>query len=132
MSSFDFKNDITWHDFLIRAALVIGTVAIIVWLMPRSSEFSFNPEKGRPWIYSDLSAPFDFPIYKSDEAISKERDSLMKLYEPYFIINKEVSGKEIRQFYKDYSNGIPGLTNDYLSIIANRLRDLPKDGIRNA
>ena len=132
MSSFDFKNDITWHDFLIRAALVIGTVAIIVWLMPRSSEFSFNAEKGRPWIYSDLSAPFDFPIYKSDEAISKERDSLMKLYEPYFIINKEVSGKEIRQFYKDYSNGIPGLANDYLSIIANRLRDLYATGIMNS
>ena len=132
MSSFDFKNDITWHDFLIRAALVIGTVAIIVWLMPRSSEFSFNAEKGRPWIYSDLSAPFDFPIYKSDEAISKERDSLLKLYEPYFIINKEVSGKEIRQFYKDYSNGIPGLANDYLSIIANRLRDLYATGIMNS
>ena len=132
MSSFDFKNDITWHDFLIRAALVIGTVAITVWLMPRSSEFSFNAEKGRPWIYSDLSAPFDFPIYKSDEAVSKERDSLMKLYEPYFIINKDVSGKEIRQFYKDYSNGIPGLANDYLSIIANRLRDLYAIGIMNS
>ena len=132
MSSFDFKNDITWHDFLIRVALVIGTVAITVWLMPRSSEFSFNAEKGRPWIYSDLSAPFDFPIYKSDEAVSKERDSLMKLYEPYFIINKDVSGKEIRQFYKDYSNGIPGLANDYLSIIANRLRDLYAIGIMNS
>ena len=132
MSSFDFKNDLTWRDFLIRAALVIGTVAIIVWLMPRSNEFSFNFEKGRPWIYSDLSAPFDFPIYKSDEVISKERDSLMRLYEPYYIINKNVSGNEIRQFYKDYSNGIPGLENDYLSIIANRLRDLYTKGIMNS
>ena len=132
MSSFDFKNDLTWRDFLIRAALIIGTVAIIAWLMPRSNKFSFNVEKGRPWVYSDLSAPFDFPIYKSDEVISKERDSLMKLYEPYYIINKEVSGNEIRQFYKDYSNGIPGLDNDYLSIIANRLRDLYATGIMNS
>ena len=132
MSSFDFKDDLTWRDFLIRAALVIGTVAIIVWLMPRSNEFSFNVEKGRPWINSDLSAPFDFPIYKSDEVISKERDSLMRLYEPYYIINKNVSGNEIRQFYKDYSNGIPGLENDYLSIIANRLRDLYATGIMNS
>ena len=132
MSSFDFKDDLTWRDFLIRAALVIGTVAIIVWLMPRSNEFSFNVEKGRPWINSDLSAPFDFPIYKSDEVISKERDSLMKLYEPYYIINKDVSGNEIRQFYKDYSDGIPGLSNDYLSIIANRLRDLYATGIMNS
>ena len=132
MSSFDFKNDLTWRDFLIRAALIIGTVAIIAWLMPRSNEFSFNVEKGRPWVYSDLSAPFDFPIYKSDEVISKERDSLMKLYEPYYLINKEVSGNEIRQFYKDYSNGIPGLDNDFLSIIANRLRDLYATGIMNS
>jgi hypothetical protein len=132
MSSFDIKNDLTWHDFLIRAALVIGTVAIIVWLMPRSNEFSFNVEKGRPWIFSDLSAPFDFPVYKSDEVISKERDSLMRLYEPYYIINKDISGNEIRQFYKDYSDGIPGLENDFLSIIANRLRDLYATGIMNS
>ena len=101
MSSFDFKNELTWRDFLIRAVLVIGTVAIIVWLMPRSTQFSFNAEKGRPWVYSDLSAPFDFPIYKSDEVINRERDSLMKLYEPYYLINKDISGKQIRQFYKD-------------------------------
>ena len=132
MSSFDFKNELTWRDFLIRAILVIGTVAIIVWLMPRSNQFSFNAEKGRPWVYSDLSAPFDFPIYKSDEVINRERDSLMKLYEPYYLINKDISGKQIRQFYKDYSNGIPGLENDYLSIIANRLRDLYATGIMNS
>ena len=132
MSSFDFKDDLTWRDFLIRAALVIGTVAIIAWLMPRSNEFSFNVEKGRPWIYSDLSAPFDFPIYKSEEIVNKERDSLMRLYEPYYIINKDISGNEIRQFYKDYSDGIPGLENDYLSIIANRLRDIYATGIMNS
>ena len=100
--------------------------------MPRSTQFSFNAEKGRPWVYSDLSAPFDFPIYKSDEVINRERDSLMKLYEPYYLINKDISGKQIRQFYKDYSNGIPGLENDYLSIIANRLRDLYATGIMNS
>jgi putative nucleotidyltransferase with HDIG domain len=132
MSSFDFKNELTWRDFLIRAVLVIGTVAIIVWLMPRSTQFSFNAEKGRPWVYSDLSAPFDFPIYKSYEVINRERDSLMKLYEPYYLINKDISGEQIRQFYKDYSNGIPGLENDYLSIIANRLRDLYATGIMNS
>ena len=132
MSSFDFKNELTWRDFLIRAVLVIGTVAIIVWLMPRSNQFSFNAEKGRPWVYSDLSAPFDFPIYKNDEVINRELDSLIKLYEPYYLINKDISGKQIRQFYKDYSNGIPGLENDYLSIIANRLRDLYATGIMNS
>ena len=131
MGSFNIKDDLSWRDILIRLGLIIGSVVIIVWLMPRSNEFSFKVEKGRPWTYADLKAPFDFPVYKSEELISKERDSLMKLYEPYYIINKEVAGKEIRQFHKDYANGIPGLSNDYLSIIANRLRDLYAQGIMN-
>ena len=129
MSSFNIKNDLTWRDFLIRLGLIIITVAIIVWMMPRSSQNNFKIEKGRPWIYNDLKAPFDFPIYKSDEAVKAERDSLMKQYEPYYILNSEVVGKQLRQFSKDYSNGIPGLNNDYISIIANRIRRLYDQGI---
>ena len=35
MSSKITKDDLTWHDILVRALLVIASVAIIVWLMPR-------------------------------------------------------------------------------------------------
>ncbi len=132
MSSFNIKNDITWHDFLIRFALVVATVTIIVWLMPRSSYSNYKIEKGKPWIYSDLKAPFDFPIYKSDEAVKAERDSLMQQYEPYYLINEDIVNKQVRQFAKDYNNGIPGLPNDYISIIANRLQSLYTQGIMNS
>ena len=129
MSSFNIKNDLSWRDILIRSALILATTAIIVWLMPRNTQASFKIERGKPWVYNALSAPFDFPIYKSDEAVKAERDSLMKQYEPYYILNSEVVGKQLRQFSKDYSNGIPGLNNDYLSIIANRIRRLYDQGI---
>ena len=132
MSSFNIKNDITWRDFLIRTGLIVATVAIIVWLMPRSSHNTFKIEKGKPWIYADLKAPFDFPIYKTDEAVKAERDSLMRQYEPYYVVNNEMVGKQLRQFSKDYSNGIPGLSDDYLSIISNRLRKLYSQGIMNS
>ena len=48
MSSFNIKNDVTWRDFLIRSAFIIGTVVIIVWMMPRSSNISFKIERGKP------------------------------------------------------------------------------------
>ena len=132
MSSFNIKNDLTWRDFLIRTALILATTAIIVWLMPRNTQASFKIERGKPWVYNELNAPFDFPIYKSDEAVKAERDSLMKHYEPYYVYKEEIVGKQIRQFYKDYNKGIPGLPDDYLSIIANRLRDLYSQGILNS
>ena len=132
MSSFNIKNDVTWRDFLIRSAYIIVTVAIIVWMMPRSSNSSFNIERGKPWTYSDLKAPFDFPIYKSDEVVKAERDSLMQQYEPYYLFNEDIVNKQIRQFVKDYNNGIPGLSKDFISIVANRLRSLYAQGIMNS
>ena len=131
MSSFNIKNDLQWRDILTRIGLVLVTTAIIVWLMPRNSTTNFKIERGKPWIYTELSAPFDFPIYKSDDVVKAERDSMMRQYEPYFIMNNEIAGKHIRQFYKDYNKGIPGLTDDYLSIVANRLRELYGKGIMN-
>jgi len=131
MGKFNLKEDITWRDILIRRALSVATVAVIIWAMPRDSRSYFHVEQGKPWKYSAFTAPLDFPIYKSEVAIQKEKDSLMRLYEPYYSFNKETEGEQVRRFVSDYSNGIPGLPDDYISIIANRLRRLYQQGIIN-
>ena len=131
MGSFNLKSDISWHDFLVRAGLIIGTVAIITWALPRDTHSTYRIEKGKPWIHSDLKAPFDFPIYKGDEVVKAERDSLMRLYEPYFNYNKEAEVIQTRQFVKDYNKGIPGLPDDFISIIANRLHRIYAQGVMN-
>ena len=129
MSSFKYKEDITWRDILLRSAIVIVTVLVIVWLMPRDGRNYVYAEQGKPWKYADLTAPFDFPIYKSEQMIQKEKDSLMKEYQPYFYYNKEVEGNMVRKFVTDFSGGIPGLSDDYISIIANTLHKIYQTGI---
>lgn len=129
MSSFNFKEDVSWHDILTRSAIVLATVAIIVWLMPQDGQNYFYVEQGKPWKYADFTAPFDFPIYKSELAVKKEKDSLLKEYEPYFNYNKDIEGNMVRKFVTDHSEGIPGLSDDYISIIANRLHRIYQIGI---
>ena len=129
MSIFNLKTDMTWRDFLIRVGLIIVTVGLIVWSLPSDTNNTFKVEKGKPWNYADLRAPFDFPILKTEEAVKEERDSLLKQYEPYFNLNKTVEATQIRQFVKDYNQGIPGISNDYISIIANRLHDIYHKGV---
>lgn len=129
MSSFNLKQDVTWRDVLIRAAIIIGAVAIITWFMPRDSRSSYRAELGKPWKYADFTAPYDFPIYKSDQAVKRERDSIISHFEPYFNINKDMEGNMVRKFVRDYNDGIPGLPADYISIIANRLHALYQTGI---
>ena len=129
MSSFNPIGNNTWRNVFIRIALVAVSVAVIVWFMPRENNSSVKIERDKPWRYADLTAPFDFPIYKDEVTVQKERDSLLNLYEPYFNLDVAVESQQVRQFLKDYADGIPGIGDNYIDVIANRLHQLYKKGI---
>ena len=126
------KISIALRDVLTLLILVLGTTAIIVWSLPREGNHNQKIEQGRPWHYGTLTAPFDFPVYKSEATIKAERDSALKEYEPYYSYQKEVGGQQVRKFANDFKEGIPGLSKDYISIIANRLHRLYLQGIMNS
>ena len=120
-----------WRDLLFKTTLVLGTVALIVWAMPRDNRANFKVEIGKPWRYADFTAPFDFPIYKSEELVKRERDSLMREFEPYYHVNKNIEVTQIRQFHQDYANGIPGVPASHIDIIDQHLHRLYSQGIMN-
>lgn len=125
MRNFELKTDITRNDIFMRILLVIATVGVIVWFMPRDKQIDFKIEQGKPWRYADLTAPFDFPIYKSEATIKAECDSVLRDYEPYYVINKKVGSEKVREFLQTYKNSQPELS----IIIANRLNTLYGNGI---
>ena len=129
MSNFTFKDNILWRNLLIRSALVIVTVAIVVWAMPHDTSNTFPVEQGKPWRYAELTAPFDFPVLKSDAAIRHERDSVLRNYEPYYNYDATTETRMVRKFSTDYADSIPGLPLGYTSVIANRLHSLYQQGI---
>jgi len=122
-------KELHWRDILIRTVLIIATVTIVVWSMPHDSRSYFHVEEGKPWKYADFTAPFDFPIYKSESVIRAERDSALSQYEPYYKYSKEVEQRMVRKFNNDYADGIPDLPINYMNIISNRLRSLYQQGI---
>ncbi len=129
MSNLEYKVDITWRDIAIRVLLVVVTAGIIVWFMPRDNTASFKIEKGTVWQYPDLTAPFDFPIYKSEDVVKAECDSVLRDYEPYYILHKEVGAQQTRKFLQDYVHGIPELQGDFRTIIVNQLNQVYERGI---
>lgn len=82
-------------------------------------------------MYGQLIAKFDFPIFKSEETLKNERDSIMKNFRPYFNVNPKIEEQKIGQFLKDYKNGIPGLPPEYVTLVAQRLHELYQMGIAN-
>jgi putative nucleotidyltransferase with HDIG domain len=129
MSNFNFNISLTGRDIATRILIVLATVAIIVWFMPRDTRLNFKIEEGKPWLYPDLTAPFDFPIYKSEATLEAEYENVLREYEPYYILNRRVAEEKIREFLQNYSQEKLHLPADYKIIIANRLRNLYNQGI---
>ena len=121
-----------WRDLLTKVALVVATVTFIVWAMPRDSSTNFKVEKGKPWRYADFTAPFDFPIYKSEEWVKHERDSLLKEFEPYYNYDNAMEAKQVKQFRQDYADGIPGVPEELVDLIAQYLHAFYSQGIMNS
>lgn len=131
MNLFKKQEDHYWRDFFTRSGLVIATVAIIVWFLPRNEGRQFQYDMGKPWMYGAFIAKFDFPIYKTDETIQKEKDSLLKRFQPYYNYNAQIEKDNIGKFLTDFKGGIPGLPNGYVSLIAEQLHQLYQAGIMN-
>jgi putative nucleotidyltransferase with HDIG domain len=131
MNKFKTSEDKYWRNLLTRSALVIVSVVIIVWFLPRNSGPQFRYDVGKPWMYGSLIAKFDFPIYKTDEAIKAEQDSLLIQLEPYYNYKENVEKEQIAKFYEKYKDGIPGLSKDYVTTIIDRLHRLYQAGIMN-
>ena len=125
-------HDTTWRNLVVSTVLVIASVALIVWAMPRDNRSYFFLEQGKPWKYADFTAPFDFPIYKSEAVIKAERDSAMHEFEPYYRYNKDTESHMVKKFLDDYANGIPGLDDNFPRLIASQLRSIYQKGIMSS
>lgn len=58
--------------------LFVISIAFVVYLTPREVKFKYEFQKGKPWLYENLVAPFDFPVIKTPEEIEAEKKRLDK------------------------------------------------------
>ena len=129
MINFNLKTQLTWRDVAVRAAFILVTVAAVVWFMPREARFNFKVEQEAPWRYPDLTATFDFPVYKSEATLEKERQEVLKDFKPYYQFNDDVSHRQVSLFRQRFGTTLPLLSSELKIIITNRLTALYRRGI---
>ena len=131
MSIFNNTEENYWRNLATKTVLVCITVAIIVWFLPRNEGRMYRYDVGKPWMYGSVIAKFDFPIYKTDEAIKHEQDSLLKHFQPYYSLNPLIEKKQVERFLHDYEQGITGLPKEYVGIVARQMQEIYQMGIIN-
>jgi uncharacterized domain HDIG len=101
---------------------IVATL-IILFLYPREGKFRYSFTEGRPWPYGLLTAPFDFPIYKTDAEIKQEEDSINRNFVPYFSLNAEVETRRLEELNEKHFSA------DFKRYIERTLRLIYERGI---
>ena len=75
------------QSFIFKLFLFILSTVLIIYLLPKGGQFKYNFQKGKPWQYENLYAPFSFTIQKSKAEIEEEKEYLREELIPYFEVD---------------------------------------------
>jgi putative nucleotidyltransferase with HDIG domain len=85
-------------------------------LFPKGGQFKYNIQKGKPWQYENLYAPFDFAILKSDQEVSSESQEIEANKQLFFTERDEV----VEKVKENYIKQIPIILEDSAAIKFNK------------
>lgn len=73
------------HNIYVRIAIILGFFLILVFSVPQASfKEPSNYKLSEPWRADDLTAPFNFPVLKTQEQIEKEKQAIRNSIPPIF------------------------------------------------
>ncbi len=108
----------------------VGAVILTIYFFPREEKFRYHFQEGKPWKYGLLTAPFDFPVYKSDEVVKREQDSVLQTFSPYFKIEPAQSALQVEAWKNSYADKLrTSITPSLFQLVERSLQTVYKKGI---
>jgi hypothetical protein len=89
---------------LYKVILLIGCGFLTLYLFPKGGQFKYEFQKGKPWQYPTLYAPFDFSILKSNEDLEREKQEIINFQKKYYRATPEVFDQVKRSYQTQFSN----------------------------
>ncbi len=114
---------------LFRIVVILFICAIIVYLFPKVGSFQYEFQKGMPWRYETLNAPFDFPIHKTEAELKEDREKATREQSPIYNLNPNTSTYQINKFNTALNRFRNPGNETALNNIVNKLKAIYTEGI---
>ena len=88
------------QSLIYKVFLFIIATLLIIYLLPKGGQFKYNFQKGKPWQYENLYAPFSFTIKKNDDTLKREREQIRINSIPYFEYDGDVQ-EDVSENFRD-------------------------------
>ncbi|MCG2419115.1 HDIG domain-containing protein [Aequorivita sp. F47161] len=86
------------QSLIYKVFLFILSTLLVIYFLPKGGQFKYNFQKGKPWQYENLYAPFSFTIKKHEDTLKKEREQIRNNAVPYFEYNNEIEASVLENF----------------------------------
>lgn len=113
------------QSIVYKVFLFVLVVFSIVYFFPKGGKFKYEFQKGKPWQYENLLAPFDFAIQKSAEEIQSEKEELTKNSNIYFEYKSHIENEVKKKFASHYNEAIlnKGLSKEFNTSVYKQTAD---------
>lgn len=88
--------------YILTFVIFLLSYLIVVTIMPREGRFSYEFQKGRPWMHEDLYAPFDFPVYKTEQELFAEKSKLLKEFKSFYRYDSTIHSQQMERFSTNF------------------------------
>ena len=95
----EIKNN---YNKIQKVILFLIATILIVWIFPNKASFKFEYLKGKPWMHETLIAPYDFPVYKSNEQLADEEEELRDNIKLTFVMDESVYELKAEEFISNF------------------------------
>lgn len=81
-----------------RLLLLVGSIVLVIYILPKGGQFKYQFQKGKPWQYENLYAPFNFTIKKDNQALELEREAIKRNAIPFFDLDPDIPLTALQEF----------------------------------
>lgn len=129
MENVTFKNRL---PKFFKIVLFVVLTALISLLLPSETGFKYGFELGKPWTYDLMTAPFDFPIYKTESQLNNEKAIALKDFTPYYTMDTNIVNSQYAKFIADNKNDLRLKIPGYIQLVKQKLKEVYDAGIINS
>ena len=105
-----FWKKIIYHQgSLFKALLFLSSSLFVLWLFPKGINFQYEYQQGLLWQHENYFAPFDFPIQKTADELSAEREEIERNTDVYYRYNSKIVVEVQQQYQEKFNTYFPEL-----------------------
>ena len=126
------KNKVEWinNKSIILILLTFISILLTVYFMPKNRSRNYEYNVGKPWVYSELIAPFNFSVEKSEDGYKQEIDSLRASFMPYFSLDTIAEKESLKKLSVKFAKRKNNIPSDYIiHSLRERLATIYSQGV---